>query len=192
MQFLKPCAFTIYAKKSWSVWQSVFWLKALSILSLIWSLSDIEVQKLVVRLRTCHLWQLPDQGGGGGHWTSSVVVHCLCQFPAILLVSCHSFTYMTDHIFRAQRNIMTFFFNLTFFFCSHDDSSEPVPSTSSEQVNNRPPTQVNESARNLPVPAKGQELSMLQWKMLIAMESPKLEDTQSSAVVRWACTETLH
>ena len=177
MQFLKPCAFTVYVKKSWSVWQSVFWLKALSILSL-------EVQKLVVR--TCHLWQLPDQGGGGGHWTSSVVVHCLCQFPAILLVSCHSFTYMTDHIFRAQRNIMTCFFLIWLFF---NDSSEPVPSTSSEQVNNRPPTRVNESARNLPVPAKGQELSMLQWKMLIAMESPKLEDTKSSAVVRWACTE---
>ena len=73
---------------------------------------------------------------------------------------------------------------ICFLFGSHDDSSEPVPSTSSEQVNNRPPTRVNESARNLPVPAKGQELSMLQWKMLIAMESPKLEDTKSSAVVR--------
>ena len=41
-----------------------------------------------------------------------------------------------------------------------DDSSEPVPSSSSEAVNNSPPapTQEDKPARNLPVPAKGWDL----------------------------------
>ena len=39
--------------------------------------------------------------------------------------------------------------------CSHECGSEPVPSTRSEPVYNRPLTQEGKSARNLPMPAKG-------------------------------------
>ena len=45
------------------------------------------------------------------------------------------------------------------FFHSCDDSSEPVPSTGSESVNNRLPTQKGKPARNLQVPAKRQDLA---------------------------------
>ena len=51
--------------------------------------------------------------------------------------------------------------NSDLFFSLHscDDSSEPVPSTGSESVNNRLPTQKGKPARNLQVPAKGQDLT---------------------------------
>ena len=48
---------------------------------------------------------------------------------------------------------------------------------------------VNKPARNLPVPVKGWDLTTYQWKMLIAMEGPQLEATESSAVIHWVCTE---
>ena len=48
---------------------------------------------------------------------------------------------------------------------------------------------VNKSARNLRVPAKGQDLTRPRWKMLTAMEGPKLEDAECSAVIRQARTE---
>ena len=48
---------------------------------------------------------------------------------------------------------------------------------------------VNKPARNLPVPVKGWDLTTHQWKILIAMEGPHLEATESSAVIHWVCTE---
>ena len=48
---------------------------------------------------------------------------------------------------------------------------------------------VNKPARNLWTPATSQELTRHQWNMWIVVEDPKLEDTESSAVIHWACTE---
>ena len=73
----------------------------------------------------------------------SVVVFCLRQFPATLLVLHHLFACATDTIL--QLSIMlrkTTQKTLTcFFFRCHDDNSESVHSTSSEPVDNRPPAQ---------------------------------------------------
>ena len=76
----------------------------------------------------------------------SVVGHSLHQFSATLLVSCCSFACRTDNI--SQHSIMLQktpqkinadlkFFIINFFSC--DDRSKPVPSTSSEPVDNRLP-----------------------------------------------------
>ena len=70
---------------------------------------------------------------------------------------------------------------LSLTFCSHDDSFEPVPSTGSEPVDNRPPTQegeqtsqesvsTSERLRSNQAPLKNVQIAM--------------EDTQSKA---WAC-----
>ena len=48
---------------------------------------------------------------------------------------------------------------------------------------------VNKSARNLWVPAKDPDLTRHQWKMLITMKGPKLNDTECSAVIHQFCTE---
>ena len=79
---------------------------------------------------------------------------------------------------------------LVILFCSYDDSSEPVSSTSSKLVDNGSSTQeVNKPARNRRVLAKSQDLRRHQSKLLIAIEGRKLEDTECSAVVCQACTE---
>ena len=77
---------------------------------------------------------------------------------------------------------------LTWFFCSHDDSFEPILFTSSEPVGHLL-KKVNKLARNLAVPVKGPDLTKHQWKMLIALESPKLKDTESSADICQVFTE---
>ena len=99
--------------------------------------------RLVVR--TYQFWQLPGQGGW--HWTMSVVGHSLHQFSATLLVSCCSFACRTDNI--SQHSIMLqktpqktqrwpeIVYKFIYFSC--DDRSKPVPSTSSELVDNRLP-----------------------------------------------------
>ena len=92
-----PYIYYICAKRSRFVWQNAFWLKALSSLSL--SLTQSlwhQGVKLVVR--NYALWQLPGQGGW--HRMRSVVIHCLHQLPAALLVPCHSFACGTDHILQ--------------------------------------------------------------------------------------------
>ena len=48
---------------------------------------------------------------------------------------------------------------------------------------------VNKPARDLRVPAKVWDLARHQRKMLTAMVGPKLEDTESIAVIHQACTE---
>ena len=85
--------------------------------------------KWVVRMY--QLWQLPGQGGW--HQTRLVVVHCLCQFPAVLLVSHPSFACVTDYISQLSTSwkTMTCF---SFLSGNSDDSFKPVLSTSSEQV----------------------------------------------------------
>ena len=98
--------------------------------------------RLVVR--TYQLWQLPGQGRW--HPRRSVVldVQCLHQFLDVLQVFCSSFACRTEYISQlnnhARKNHAK---NLTnnFCFCSYDDSSKPVPSTNSELVDNRLPTQ---------------------------------------------------
>lgn len=78
---------------------------------------------------------------------------------------------------------------LVILFCSYDDSSEPVSSTSSKLVDNGSSTQeVNKPARNRRVLVKSQDLHRHRSKMLIAT-GRKLEATECSAVVCQACTE---
>ena len=63
--------------------------------------------------------------------------------------------------------------------------SKPVPSTSCEPVNNKPPTQEGEQTSQESTRAsKGWDLTRLCWKMLTVMEGPKFEDTDSSAVLQ--------
>ena len=72
----------------------------------------------------------------------SVVIHCLRQFQHALLVSHCSFVCGTDHFLQlgtvSQNTVQK---SLTSFSHSHDDRFEPVPSTSSESVDNRLSTQ---------------------------------------------------
>ena len=88
-------------------------------------------------VRTYKLWQLCQ--------ARVVVVHCLHQFLAALLVSCCSFVCGTDHIlqlstmsWKSIRKTRTFLF---FCFCIYDDSFQPVPFTNSKLVDSRLPTQ---------------------------------------------------
>ena len=74
----------------------------------------------------------------------SVVVHCLGPFLATVLVLCHSVICIQDQQhFVAEHNVTLTKVKkimqktLTFY----NDSSEPVPSTSSELVDNRLPAQ---------------------------------------------------
>ena len=99
----------LYVKRSRSVWQKLFKLKALSSLSVCLSVSvSLSVSppppphpppplslwhwgvKLVVKI--CQLWQPPGQGGW--HQMRSAAVHCLCHFLATLLTSHISFAYV--------------------------------------------------------------------------------------------------
>ena len=70
------------------------------------------------------------------HRMRSVIIHGLCQFLATLLDSRHSFACETNHI--SQLRIMSWKTTqrtLTCFFpCNCDDNSQPVPLTSSGQV----------------------------------------------------------
>ena len=68
-----------------------------------------------------------------------------------------------------------------FFFYSGDGSSKPVPSSSSETVDNRLSTQEGkQTIRNLPVPAK---IWCNQWKMFTAMAGLELKDTEGCSMV---------
>ena len=77
----------------------------------------------------------------------------------------------------------------TRFLCSRDDSAEPVPSTSSKLVNNRPPTQegTQTSQESASTSEKAKIESGTVWNMLIAMECPKLKDPKCSGVIHKVC-----
>ena len=152
---------------------------------------------------------MPNQGGW--HWCRSMVVHCLyicqwhwrrlavvhCLYTSVsrcitsLVVTCRSFAGGTDHI--SQLSILlwkTVQKMLTSFYYSHDDSSEPYISTGSETVDFRPPNQVGKQTCRESANTNERSRFNQAWvKMLIAMEGPKLEDTESSAVICQACTE---
>ena len=79
---------------------------------------------------------------------------------------------------------------LTSVFYSHDDSSELYISTGSETVDFRPPNQVGKQTCRESANTNERSRFNQAWvKMLIAMKGPKLEDTESSAVICQACTE---
>ena len=88
-----------------------------------------------------------------------VVVYCLCQFPATLLVSLHSFVCGTDHISYFSIMLRKTMQKTDFLFSfllphSHDDSFEPVPFASSEPVDNRLPTEEGKQTKScIRVPA---------------------------------------
>ena len=69
----------------------------------------------------------------------SVVVNCLHQFPYTSLVSRCSFACRTNDILQLSTvvKLKDNAENSLLFFRSHDDSSKPVASTSSEPVNNK-------------------------------------------------------
>ena len=99
-----------------------------------------------------------------------VVVHCLRQFPATLLAFLPFICMRDQPPFAAQHHVTKdnaensiFFF---FFFSTCDNSSDTVPSTSSDQVDIRLPTlkKVNKPARNMPVSVKGQVLTRQKWE----------------------------
>ena len=128
------------------------------------------------------------------------VGHCLRQFPAALLVSRRSFPCRTHHIL--QFSILSRKTTQKTLTCLknknknkknlfRDYSSKPVLSTSSKPVDIRPPTQdgkqtSQESASTSERPRSNQAPVI---KMLTAMEGPKLEVAECSAVIRQARTE---
>ena len=135
MQLLKPHSFTIHIKVQICTAECIL-IKSLSSLGQSLPACSYGVKSFV---RTHQLWQL--WGQGRWHQMRSVVVRCLPQFPAALLVSCSSFACGTDHI--TQLSIMlwkTMQKILSCFFGSCGDNSKPVLSTGSEPVDNRPPT----------------------------------------------------
>lgn len=62
-------------------------------------------------------------------------------------------------------------------------TNNPAPSTDSYRLTE------GKLARNLQVPVKVKNLTGHQWEMFIAIRSPKLKDTENSAVIHGACTE---
>ena len=118
--------------------------------------------------------------GGSGWVTSnrSVVVHCLHQLPAELLVSCCLYMCRTNHICSSAYShewLCSVLIVLNQF----------LPPALSQMTISCLLKKVNTPARNLPVLVKGQDLTKHWWKMLIA----KIENTECSAVFHQACTK---
>ena len=94
---------TLSTKKSRSVWQNVFQLKAFSSLTqslslslILWCLGVKSVDKRIEHTYMSYtiiniISTLTDARPGSVTTTRSVVVHCLCQFLATLVVFCCSF-----------------------------------------------------------------------------------------------------
>ena len=101
-------------------------------------------------------WVMLDEVGG-----SSLPVSV--SIP--LLVSHCSFACGTDH--TSQLSVLQ-----KTSAHSHEGGSEPVPSTRSEPVYNRPLTQEGKSARNLPMPAKGWDVTRHWWKCWLPWRAP--------------------
>ena len=115
----------------------------------------------------------PDQGGW--HWMRSVVVHFLRQFLAAALVSCCSCMCGTDHIsqlcilsLKTNQRTQTLLFIFVVMMLVLNQFLPLALSLLKK---------VNKPARDQP------------GRILIAREGPTFEDTESSAVIRWACTE---
>ena len=136
------------------------------------------------------LWKLPGQGG----WHqlnevsgSSLPVSVSGRITSFLLFICmQGWPHFTVQHNVAKDKAENWLFLI--LFCSCDDSSKPLPSTSSELVDNRPPTQEGNQTSQESANAS-QNLNRHQWEMLTAMEGPKLKDTESRAVICRACTE---
>ena len=147
MQLLKPHLFTIHIKVQICTAECIS-IKSLSSLGQSLSVWYYRVKSFV---RTHQLWQL----WGQGRWRQmrSVVVRCLPQFPAALLVSCHLFACGTDHI--SQLSIMlwkTMQKTLSCFFGSCDDIlNQFFPLALSRLTIGHLQKKIN---RNLQVPAK--------------------------------------
>ena len=128
--------------------------------------------KLVVR--RYELWHLPGWEGhvkeDSGSWMpKSVSCHVTSFLP---------FIGIWDQLhFAAQLHVAKV---RLYCCCSFGNSFEPAHSTNSEPIDISLPAQEG----NLPVAlaAKGPGLTRHEWKMLIAMEGPKLRDTENSAV----------
>ena len=131
----------------------------------------------------------------GDNWMRSVVVHCLHQFPAALLVFHHSHACRTDHILKPSttrhkrlcRKLWPFFF---FFILVMTVLNQFLPPALSWLTIGCLLKKVKNPARNLPAPVEGQDLARHQWKMLpSSTEGLKLDDTESRAVICPVCTE---
>ena len=84
-------------------------------------------------------------------------------------------------------NSWPFFF--LFFSWSRDDSSEPVPFTSSKPVDNRPPTEeCKQTSRESASTKERPRSNQVPVRNIVAMAGPKLEDAESNAAIRRACT----
>ena len=70
--------------------------------------------------------------------------------------------------------------------------NQVLPLALSQLTVGRQLKKVNKPAGYLPIAAKGWYLTRLWWKMLIAIEGPKVKDTKSGAVICRACTENLN
>ena len=70
--------------------------------------------------------------------------------------------------------------NSNLFVRSHDDSSEPVPSTSTEPDHNRLPSQKGQKKTQKKTTQP--DLTRHLWKMLPALEGLKLNVTENTAV----------
>ena len=98
MQLLKPHLFTVHKKVQICTAECILikgFKQSCSVSVWCYGVKSI--------VRRHQLWQL--WGQERWHQTRSVVVHCLCQFPAALLVFCHWFAVGTDHI--SQLSIMS-------------------------------------------------------------------------------------
>ena len=71
--------------------------------------------------------------------------------------------------------------NSNLFVRSHDDSSEPVPSTSTEPDHNRLPSQKGQKKTKTKKNTQP-DLTRHLWKMLPALEGLKLNVTENTAV----------
>ena len=118
------------------------------------------------------------------------MVHSLPQFPATLLVFCHSFACEIDHISqlsimlqkdKAENLVLLFCFVFVVFSVMIKlNSFKPVPSTSSVPVDNRPPTQEGKQiSQESASTSKWLRSNQAPVKRLIAkvMEGPDLKVT---------------
>ena len=188
----------IYSGVSRSVW-SVLILKAFTALAVslslrvsLWlslSFSDVGVWSWFLK----HFSFVSCQGRW--HWTRSVVVQGLPQLLATLLVFCHAFACGINHISQLsimlQKKTRQKTLSLVFFSCFFPvmiilnsftilNSFKPVPSASSEPVDNRPPTQEGkQTSQESASTSKRLRSNQAPVKTLIAsaMEGPDLKVT---------------
>ena len=133
---LKPHAFTMCNKVQIYITECILIKGFKQYLSL--SVSDVWVwRRLLIRFRMYQLWQL--LGQGRWHWMFNAYEYDYVSFwPLICIWDRPHFAARIMLWKTMQKN------QIFFFFRSHDiDSSKPFPSssTSSEHVDNRPPTQ---------------------------------------------------